>query len=41
MQNMAEQLGTKSNTMIYTLVAKEQNHNEKNWRSLFEEFYEL
>ncbi len=39
MQNMAEQLGTKSNTMIYTLVAKEQNHNEKNWRSLFAEFY--
>jgi predicted alpha/beta superfamily hydrolase len=39
MQNMAEQLGAKTNTMIYTLVAKEQNHNEKNWRSQFAEFY--
>jgi predicted alpha/beta superfamily hydrolase len=39
MQNMAEQLGTNSNTMIYSIIAEGENHNEKNWRNQFADFY--
>jgi predicted alpha/beta superfamily hydrolase len=39
MQNMAERLGTNSNTMIYSIVAEGENHNEKNWRNQFVDFY--
>ena len=39
MNNMAQRLATNSNTMIYSVVAQNQNHNEKNWRTQFPEFY--
>jgi predicted alpha/beta superfamily hydrolase len=39
MQNMADKLGANSNTMIYSIVAEGENHNEKNWRNQFAEFY--
>jgi predicted alpha/beta superfamily hydrolase len=39
MQNIAERLAANSKTMIYTIVAEGENHNEKNWRNQFAEFY--
>jgi predicted alpha/beta superfamily hydrolase len=39
MQKMAEQLGANSKTLIYAIVAEGENHNEKNWRNQFAEFY--
>ncbi|MBL0146803.1 MAG: alpha/beta hydrolase [Chitinophagaceae bacterium] len=39
MENIAEKLASNSNTMIYSKVAVNENHNEKNWRNQFAEFY--
>jgi enterochelin esterase-like enzyme len=39
MQKMAEQLAANSKTLMYTIVAEGENHNEKNWRNQFAEFY--
>jgi predicted alpha/beta superfamily hydrolase len=39
MQNVAERLATNSKTIIYSIVAEGESHNEKNWRTQFAEFY--
>ena len=39
MKEVAEKLGTNSNTMIYSVIDEEGKHNEKNWRQWFAEFY--
>ena len=39
MNEVAEKLGTNSNTMIYAVINEEGEHNEKTWRQWFAEFY--
>ncbi len=39
MKDVAERLGSNSNTMIYSVIDPEGNHNEKAWRKWFAEFY--
>ena len=39
MKDVAERLGSNSNTMIYSVIDAEGNHNEKAWRKWFAEFY--
>jgi hypothetical protein len=39
MKEVAEKLGTNSNTMIYSVIDEEGKHNEKAWRQWFAEFY--
>lgn len=39
MKEIADNIGTRSNAIIYTVIDAESQHNEKAWRKWFAEFY--